>query len=1056
MRVLNHPGGGRGRGGGGGRRGEGHGEAEKSKVSADSGKSEGASGSKVGPWRRPERANWRERRLEKMGSSGFAIENLVPFPTTTTASTDNSSDNVSSSPSLLSDRLGSTLHLQKEGSQTTSTASNVPQSPSNNSSSAPVSTSSALPPSSSSVTPSNFRPDSQSERGGIGTGPLYETEQQQPAATATTSEPAQPAVNLSKALTFQKSSTDPTSPARSNRLPSTADLKTRTPSGSATSASFQPSSSSLSSIARPTSAQPSASRSCALAPMLSSARGSGPSACDMCPHSEFPVQNKECPFHEELTTRADALEQNQELEFSRNKERFLFCKWGAQALHNMLIVPPGSGIVHQVNLEYLARVVFADNGVLYPDSLVGTDSHTTMINGLGVLGWGVGGIEAEAVMLGQAISMVLPEVVGYKITGNLHPLVTSTDVVLTITKHLRQVGVVGKFVEFYGPGVAELSIADRATISNMCPEYGATTGFFAVDVKSVEYLRQTGRDEAKISLIEQYLRANNLFRDYSDASQDPVFSEVVELDLSTVVPCCSGPKRPHDRVSVVDMKSDFSQCLNNKVGFKGYAIPAEKQDTIVPFMFDNQEYTLHHGSVVIAAITSCTNTSNPSVMLGAGLLAKNAVEAGLKVAPYVKTSLSPGSGVVTYYLRESGVTEYLELLGFNIVGYGCMTCIGNSGPLPEEVGEAIEKGDLVACGVLSGNRNFEGRIHPLTRANYLASPPLVIAYALAGTVNIDFETDPLGTNAEGKPVFLRDIWPSREQIQKVEKEFVVPAMFQDVYSRISKGNKRWNSLEAPESNLYPWDAKSTYIKSPPFFETMERELPGIQPIKDAAVLLNLGDSVTTDHISPAGSIARNSSAARYLAGRGLVPREFNSYGSRRGHDEVMARGTFANIRLVNKFVSKPGPRTKYHPSGEEMDIFDAAQLYKDAGRTLIILAGKEYGSGSSRDWAAKGPWILGVRAVIAESYERIHRSNLAGMGIVPLQYLPGETANSLKLTGTETFTLDLPSELTPGQLITVKVSDGRSFQAKLRFDTEVELTYFRHGGILNYMVRRML
>ncbi|GFO09494.1 aconitate hydratase [Plakobranchus ocellatus] len=906
--------------------------------------------------------------------------------------------------------------------------------------------------------------------------------------------------------TAQQTAETETLPARSDRLApasssasATLVSQTLTPAAQslappeASSSVAEPSARAVS--IKPRTSAASASFQSSSPQLASSSSSSSASACALCPplHSDFPVQHKLCPFHARLTTRADALEQNQELEFERNRERFLFCKWGAQALHNMLIVPPGSGIVHQVNLEYLARVVFSDGEVLYPDSLVGTDSHTTMINGLGVLGWGVGGIEAEAVMLGQAISMVLPEVVGYKITGSLHPLVTSTDVVLTITKHLRQVGVVGKFVEFFGSGVAALSIADRATISNMCPEYGATTGFFAVDSKSffgsgvaalsiadratisnmcpeygattgffavdsksVEYLRQTGRDEAKIALIEQYLRANNLFRDYNDASQDPVFSQVVELDLSTVVPCCSGPKRPHDRVTVLDMKADFNQCLNNKVGFKGYAIPQEKQSTTVPFVFDRQEYTLRHGSVVIAAITSCTNTSNPSVMLGAGLLAKNAVEAGLTVAPYIKTSLSPGSGVVTYYLRESGVTGYLERLGFNIVGYGCMTCIGNSGPLPEEVGEAIEKGDLVACGVLSGNRNFEGRIHPLTRANYLASPPLVIAYALAGTVDIDFEKDPLGTDKEGKPVFLRDIWPSREQIQEVEREFVVPAMFQDVYSRIQKGNKRWNSLEAPASNLYPWDEKSTYIKSPPFFETMEREVPGVQSIKDAAVLLNLGDSVTTDHISPAGSIARNSSAARYLASRGLVPREFNSYGSRRGHDEVMARGTFANIRLVNKFVSKPGPRTIHHPTGDEMDIFDAVQLYKQAGQPLIILAGKEYGSGSSRDWAAKGPWILGVRAVIAESYERIHRSNLAGMGIVPLQFQQGETAESLGLTGKETYTLDLPPELIPGQLVTVQVNDGRSFQAKLRFDTEVELTYFRHGGILNYMVRRML
>ncbi|XP_012940716.1 cytoplasmic aconitate hydratase [Aplysia californica] len=798
------------------------------------------------------------------------------------------------------------------------------------------------------------------------------------------------------------------------------------------------------------------SSSSSLRPSSSSSSNAAARAAPHWPHSQFPVHSPSCPFHAQPTKGADALEKNQELEFERNRERFLFCKWGAQALRNMLIVPPGSGIVHQVNLEYLARVVFSDSTCLYPDSVVGTDSHTTMINGLGVLGWGVGGIEAEAVMLGQAISMVLPQVVGYKLTGTLHPLVTSTDVVLTITKHLRQVGVVGKFVEFFGPGVASLSIADRATISNMCPEYGATTGFFAVDEKSLEYLRQTGRDAQKVSVIEAYLKANNLFRDYENTAQDPIFSEVVELDLSSVVPCCSGPKRPHDRVAVTEMKEDFLKSLTNKVGFKGYGLAEEDLTKSVPMVFESREHVLSQGSVVIAAITSCTNTSNPSVMLAAGLLAKNAVEAGLTVQPFVKTSLSPGSGVVTYYLRESGVTPYLEKLGFNIVGYGCMTCIGNSGPLPDEVSQAIEKGDLVVCGVLSGNRNFEGRIHPLTRANYLASPPLVIAYALAGTVNIDFEVQPLGVDADNKPVFLRDIWPTRDQIQAVEKQHVVPAMFQDVYSRISEGNQRWNGLEAPASDLYPWDPKSTYIKSPPFFDDMEREVPPVRSIENGAVLLNLGDSVTTDHISPAGSIARNSSAARYLASRGLVPREFNSYGSRRGHDEVMARGTFANIRLVNKFLSKPGPRTLYLPTGEEMDIYDVAQRYAQDKRPLVILAGKEYGSGSSRDWAAKGPWILGVRAVIAESYERIHRSNLVGMGIVPLQYLAGQSADSLGITGKEGVTIQLPEQIVPGQNITVALSDGRSFEARLRFDTEVELTYFRHGGILNYMVRRML
>ncbi|KAK3096001.1 hypothetical protein FSP39_021854 [Pinctada imbricata] len=783
------------------------------------------------------------------------------------------------------------------------------------------------------------------------------------------------------------------------------------------------------------------------------------STCHLCTvpsSSQTSVMDKVCPFHKQKTQGADALEQNQELEFERNKERFVFLKWGATALKNMLIVPPGSGIVHQVNLEYLARVVFNDAGVVYPDSLVGTDSHTTMINGLGVVGWGVGGIEAEAVMLGQAISMVLPEVVGYKLVGTLDPYVTSTDVVLTITKHLRQVGVVGKFVEFYGPGVCHLSIADRATISNMCPEYGATVGFFPVDEQSLEYLRQTGRDQDKISFIENYLKAVKMFRNYANQDEDPNFSQVIELDLGTVVSCCSGPKRPHDKVPVSEMKTDFTSCLNTKIGFKGFAIPADKQSTTVPFVFDNQEYTLSHGSVVIAAITSCTNTSNPSVMLGAGLLAKNAVEAGLNVNPYIKTSLSPGSGVVTYYLRESGVTPFLEKLGFDIVGYGCMTCIGNSGPLPEPVSQAIEKGDLVACGVLSGNRNFEGRIHPLTRANYLASPPLVIAYALAGTVLIDFEKDPLGINSEGNPVYLRDIWPTRAQIQAIEKEFVVPAMFTDVYSRIQKGNKRWNSLVAPEGMLYPWDTKSTYIKSPPFFEKMTKDLSEVTGVKDAYVLLNFGDSVTTDHISPAGSIARNSPAARYLASNGLTPREFNSYGSRRGNDAVMSRGTFANIRLVNKFMNKSGPQTVYHPTDEKMDIFDAAERYQTEGKQIIVLAGKEYGSGSSRDWAAKGPWILGIRAVIAESYERIHRSNLVGMGIIPLQYLPGDTAESLGLTGKETYTIDIPANLTAGQNVNVKLSDGRTFQVKCRFDTDVELTYFRHGGILNYMIRRML
>ncbi|XP_033124180.1 cytoplasmic aconitate hydratase-like isoform X2 [Anneissia japonica] len=758
----------------------------------------------------------------------------------------------------------------------------------------------------------------------------------------------------------------------------------------------------------------------------------------------------------DVSRSSDALRKNQEIEFERNKERFLFLKWGAKAFKNMLIVPPGSGIVHQVNLEYLARVVFESEDVLYPDSLVGTDSHTTMINGLGIVGWGVGGIEAEAVMLGQAISMVLPKVIGYKLTGKMNALATSTDVVLTITKHLRQIGVVGKFVEFFGPGVSQLSIADRATIANMCPEYGATIGYFAIDTVSLQYMKQTGRQDTKIEMVEKYLRANGLFRNFDDTKQDPVYSEVIELDLSTVMSCLSGPKRPHDKVDVVTMKEDFQKCLNNPVGFKGFNIAPDKQSKSVPFVYENEEFVLNHGSVVIAAITSCTNTSNPSVMLGAGLLAKKAVEKGLIVKPYVKTSLSPGSGVVTYYLKESGVIPYLESLGFNVVGYGCMTCIGNSGPLPESVGQAIEKGDLVACGVLSGNRNFEGRIHPLTRANYLASPLLVIAYAIAGRVSIDFETEPIGVDADGKNVFLRDIWPSREEVQEVERQYVIPAMFKEVYANITNGNESWRSLDAPDAKLYPWDSSSTYIQSPPFFEKMTKDLPSVGGVENAWALLNLGDSVTTDHISPAGSIARNSPAARYLASRGLTPRQFNSYGSRRGNDAIMARGTFANIRLVNKFIGKAAPKTVHIPSGDVMDVFDAAHRYQSEGASLIILSGKDYGSGSSRDWAAKGPWMQGVKAVIAESYERIHRSNLVGMGIIPLQYLTGQTAESLGLTGKEKYTLSIPDNVQAGQKINVQVDDNKTFEVIVRFDTDVELTYFKHGGILNYMIRQML
>ncbi|XP_008166967.2 cytoplasmic aconitate hydratase [Chrysemys picta bellii] len=757
----------------------------------------------------------------------------------------------------------------------------------------------------------------------------------------------------------------------------------------------------------------------------------------------------------DFNRRSDSLQKNQELEFERNKERFEFLKWGSQAFHNMKIIPPGSGIVHQVNLEYLARVVFDQNGYYYPDSLVGTDSHTTMIDGLGVLGWGVGGIEAEAVMLGQPISMVLPKVIGYKLMGNPHPLVTSTDIVLTVTKHLRQVGVVGKFVEFFGPGVAQLSIADRATIANMCPEYGATAAFFPVDEVSIRYLIQTGRDEEKIKHIKNYLVAVGMFRDFNNSAQDPDFTQVVELDLHTVVPCCSGPKRPQDKVAVSEMKKDFETCLGAKQGFKGFNVAPERHGDRVKFVHNGSDFELTHGSVVIAAITSCTNTSNPSVMLGAGLLAKKAVDAGLTVKPYIKTSLSPGSGVVTYYLRESGVMPYLAQLGFDVVGYGCMTCIGNSGPLPEAVAEAITQGDLIAVGVLSGNRNFEGRIHPNTRANYLASPPLVIAYAIAGTIRIDFEIEPLGVNAEGKEIFLKDLWPTRDEIQAVERQYVIPGMFKEVYQKIETVNESWNALDAPSDTLYTWNPKSTYIKSPPFFENLTLELQPPKSIVDAYVLLNLGDSVTTDHISPAGNIARNSPAARYLTSRSLTPREFNSYGSRRGNDAVMVRGTFANIRLSNKFINKQAPQTIHFPSGETLDVFDAAERYKQAGHPLIVLTGKEYGSGSSRDWAAKGPFLLGIKAILAESYERIHRSNLVGMGVIPLQYLPGEDAESLGLTGRERYTIVIPEELAPRMKVQIKLDTGKTFHALMRFDTDVELTYFRNGGILNYMIRKM-
>merc|ERR1712137_1195149 len=751
----------------------------------------------------------------------------------------------------------------------------------------------------------------------------------------------------------------------------------------------------------------------------------------------------------------DALEFNLTKEFERNKERFQFLKWGAKAFNVLTIVPPGAGIVHQVNLEYLGRGVFEREGLLYPDSLVGTDSHTPMINGLGIVGWGVGGIEAEAVMLGQPISMVLPQVVGYKFVGKLPPTATATDLVLVIAKNLRAKGVVGKFVEFYGPGVASLSLADRATISNMSPEFGATVGYFPADEQTLEYLRLTGRADRTVAYIEAYLRAQNLFRDYTDEASDPVFNDTLELDLSTVVPCMSGPKRPHDYIPLNTMREDFKACLNNPVGFKGYGIAKEEQSKVIEFDYNGEKTKLAHGSVVIAAITSCTNTSNPSVMIAAGLLARNAVKKGLKVQSFVKTSLAPGSNVVTEYLKKSDLLPHLRELGFNVVGYGCTTCIGNSGPLPEDVAKVIEDNDLVCCGVLSGNRNFEGRIHPHVRANYLASPPLVVAYALAGTTLINFDEQPLGVDSDGNDVFLKEIWPSSEEIAETIQKNVLREFFTEVYKSVTEGTDGWNSLNAPDDALYPWDEESTYIHHPPFFQTMEKEVEPITTVTNARCLLNLGDSITTDHISPAGSISIRSPAARYLQERGVERKDFNSYGSRRGNDQVMARGTFANIRLLNKFIGKAAPKTVHHPSGEVLDVFDAADKYIQEGTPLIILAGASYGSGSSRDWAAKGVWMQNVKAVIAVSYERIHRSNLVLFGVMPLEFKEGDSADSLGLTGKESFSIDLGDEIKPSMDVTVTVEGGSidKFTVKLRVDTVSEVAYYNNGGVLNYVIR---
>jgi aconitate hydratase len=749
--------------------------------------------------------------------------------------------------------------------------------------------------------------------------------------------------------------------------------------------------------------------------------------------------------------KSNSFDLNAELEFQRNIERYAFLRWGQTAFQNFKVVPPDTGICHQVNLEYLARVVCAmpsGNRVeAYPDSVVGTDSHTTMVNALGVFGWGVGGIEAEAAMLGQPSSMLIPDVVGFRLHGKLRAGATATDLVLTVTEMLRKKGVVGKFVEFCGTGLSSLSVPDRATIANMAPEYGATMGFFPVDSETLEYLQFTARSAEQIALVEAYCKEQMLFR--TDEMADPVFSDKLELDLATVEPTVAGPKRPQDRVSLRNAKSSFTKVMEG--------IP-EKH---IAVKNNGDSFDLSSGAVVIAAITSCTNTSNPSLMLGAGLLAKKAVERGLRVKPWVKTSFAPGSKVVSDYLASSGLMTYLEQLNFHLVGYGCTTCIGNSGPLPEAIGAAIKDNNLMAVAVLSGNRNFEGRIHPLVRANYLASPPLVVAYALTGRMDVDLTTESLGSDTTGKPVYLRDVWPTPAEIEKTVRESVTSEMYAKEYSNVFEGDAHWKSMPVPEGDLYQWDPKSTYIKQPPFFENMPKTPPALADIHGARVLAVLGDSVTTDHISPAGSIAIDSPAGKYLIANGVKPHEFNSYGARRGNHEVMMRGTFANIRLRNQLApGTEGCWTHYLPGNEKMPIYDAAVKYREAGVPLVVLAGKEYGSGSSRDWAAKGTRLLGVRAVIAESYERIHRSNLVGMGVLPLEFKAGENRETLGLTGHEVFEIEGVASLSPKKAITVHAkADGgstKTFSVIARVDTPEEVSYYHHGGILQYVLRQML
>ncbi|GIN59757.1 aconitate hydratase A [Lederbergia ruris] len=761
----------------------------------------------------------------------------------------------------------------------------------------------------------------------------------------------------------------------------------------------------------------------------------------------------------------EALQTNMDFEFERNAERYEFLSWAQKAFENYRAVPPATGIVHQVNLEYLANVVHAvetpdGDFDAYPDTLVGTDSHTTMINGVGVLGWGVGGIEAEAGMLGQPSYFPIPEVVGVKLTGELPNGATATDLALKVTQVLRSHGVVGKFVEFYGPGVASLPLADRATIANMAPEYGATCGFFPVDNETLNYLRLTGRPEEQIQLVETYLKENDMF--FTVDKEDPVYKDIVELDLSEIEANLSGPKRPQDLIPLSKMKSSFEVALQAPAGNQGFGLTAKEIDKEATVKFNNgDETTMKTGAVAIAAITSCTNTSNPYVMLGAGLLAKKAVEKGLEVPKYVKTSLAPGSKVVTGYLRDAGLMPFLSKLGFDLVGYGCTTCIGNSGPLKEEIEKAIMDNDLLVTSVLSGNRNFEGRIHPLVRGNYLASPPLVVAYALAGTVDIDLNNEPLGKDKNGNDVFMKDIWPSKEEIAETVRNTVTPELFRKEYEHVFDDNKRWNEIKTSNDPLYKWNNDSTYIQNPPFFEDLSNGLETVKPLTGLRVVGKFGDSVTTDHISPAGAIGKDTPAGKYLIDKGVKPRDFNSYGSRRGNHEVMMRGTFANIRIRNQIApGTEGGFTTYWPTDEVMPIYDACMRYKEEDTGLVILAGKDYGMGSSRDWAAKGTNLLGIKTVIAESFERIHRSNLAMMGVLPLQFKKGENAETLGLTGKEVINVHVDETVKPRDIIkvTAVAEDGtkKEFEAMVRFDSEVEIDYYRNGGILQLVLRGKL